>query len=250
MKTVKKSGFTLIELLVVIAIIAILAGMMLPALSKAKAKARTTTCLNNLKQLGIAWALYADDHQDRLPPNSSGSGLELTSKTWLPGDAASHTVEQTVRKGLFYGYVSLDDIYRCPTDTELLPIQGVKRLRPFHYGMSGYLTAGLDSVAPALLKYSVSKTTAINWPSRTLVLIDEHEKYNHGAFSLVAPPGDFYWNTPIGDRHERGANLLFADNHAKYWKWKSPKGPQGQPPANPLDQQDLERLQTTIPNIE
>src|SRR5881296_1202222 len=75
-----RAGFTLIELLVVIAIIAILAGMLLPALAKAKTKAQGIACLNNLRQLNFAWYMYADDNRDKLVPNGTGPQIG-----WIEG---------------------------------------------------------------------------------------------------------------------------------------------------------------------
>src|ERR1041385_6356960 len=110
-----RAAFTLIELLVVVAIIAILAALLLPALSEAKAKGYRVSCLNNIRQLQVCWHLYTDDNVGRLPPNQSISAASLPD-SWIEGNAKTDLTSFNVEHGVLFQYNKSISIYHCPSD--------------------------------------------------------------------------------------------------------------------------------------
>ncbi len=140
-------GFTLIELLVVISIIATLASMMLPSLSRAKEKARTVTCINNLRQMGISIKLYTDDHNDHYPPSEVGN--KSTRQTIGGHDPIARLASDypAARVRPLYTYVEPSEVYRCPRDRgqRILPCDNPP-LKPSNYetiGCSYQYNAGM-----------------------------------------------------------------------------------------------------------
>jgi prepilin-type N-terminal cleavage/methylation domain-containing protein/prepilin-type processing-associated H-X9-DG protein len=189
----KKSGFTLIELLVVIAVIAILAGMLLPALARAKEKAWTTKCLSNFKQIGMATVMYSSDYNDSLPL-SAHHGASFV--------------------GVLRPYLSGTNLWRCPRD--------LNKTRNYSLAINDYLLPP-DHGVP-LPDYST--LNKIPSASETIFMAETHTNNvgnDHFHFTDLMEggytPESFQMQVDV-ERHRGGANYLFADGHVETLGWK------------------------------
>ncbi len=271
----KQKGFTLIELLVVIAIIAVLMAILMPALNRAKEQGKRAACLNNLKQLSLAWIMYADENDDKIvngeaaySGNKSNPMPNLpsyhTGEPWWTGDdcapgymqgeqLAQDVQIRAIKAGALFRYCKNEKLYRCPTG-----IRGEMRTYTIGDSMNGLYRPGTHrgdvGVRVGRTVLWVKKRTEISvpGPAYRIVFLDEG-RVTPDSYAVHYNNGQ--WWDPPHVRHGDGTNVAFADGHSDYWKWNAVETIKIGKMANPLHQfqpttdvgrEDLEKMQKAI----
>jgi prepilin-type N-terminal cleavage/methylation domain-containing protein len=242
-------AFTLIELLVVIAIIAILASLLLPTLSHAKAQAQRVQCINNQKQLVVAWFLYTGDYNDFVPRNGfvlDNTSLDLNlkyNKLWVTG--AWHGQPQFYTNiaaltdpnlSTFASYIKDTKIYKCPADREKVEINSKMYPRLRDYSMNSYFgwvapITGGEGTAESPFKligfndytrvqFNKTSDLTVTDPAKIFLFADLNpESVCHSGFVVSA---QWFYHIPFAG-HDRSGVLSFADSHVESHRWTDPR---------------------------
>ncbi|MFO1476312.1 MAG: prepilin-type N-terminal cleavage/methylation domain-containing protein [Verrucomicrobiota bacterium] len=251
-KTRPPGAFTLIELLVVIAIIAILAGLLLPALSSAKQKAQGIQCMNNHRQLALAWRMYADDNNEFLTPSTidKNPANPLNAAAWIgttldfSSNPANWDPSIDLMKRPLWNYAHDTQVYKCPSDRSYVTTAaGERKPRLRSMAMNFYLGgfAGRDATLAAVGSWASQYPIYTRFPqlnlgkspglAKTFVFLDEREDtINAGNYMTImagyptdkspASPAQYQFNEDLpGSYHHKSGGFSFADGHAETHHW-------------------------------
>jgi prepilin-type N-terminal cleavage/methylation domain-containing protein/prepilin-type processing-associated H-X9-DG protein len=208
----RKHGFTLIELLVVIAIIAVLMGILMPALRKARDQAKKIHCQANVRTLSLGWLMYKDANDDRLV----GGHTQNAAGSWVLRPNGGDTVEQkmqTIRDGALFPYVGeVVDIYRCPADFRMKdPTQDAFRSFSIAGGANG---EGWNNMTRAKT-YSDIKSPSIKY-----IFLEDIDPRGFNIGSWAMNFGPIGWVDPLAIWHGRQSTMGFADGHSNIHTWE------------------------------
>jgi prepilin-type processing-associated H-X9-DG protein len=246
-------------LLVVVTMIAIVAAMLLPALNKAKGTALSTQCSSNLRQLLLAWQMYADDNHGSLVPNyETGTwgdrpSLCSTSNSWVCGSAFTNECTDGIRQGALWSYTRQEAVYRCPADKSVWDYGGQAAPRPFNATLSAWMNGGWNtSVGKALNPFVLVKSSEIRSATTLFTFMDEDaESMAAGLFIVLRDQTDQWATIPGARDRGGGANVAFADGHVAYHEWNFP-GRRARdwvtPVQNALDRADLAWVVSVVPS--
>jgi len=223
----ERKAFTLIELLVVIAIIAILMAILMPALNRAREQGRRAACMGNLKQLGLAWIMYADANDDKIVNGAAGYSYVDTGwgdhgkeRAWMGRvwhdnyGAGEQLPEEEQREGIMEGalwpYVKQVKLYRCPTG---------RRGELVTYGIMFSMNAVEHDEVKGERETHIKRRSQIHSPAPSLRLVFIDEGWMTPDAFAVYFRTEAWWDDPPV-RHGDGTNVSFADGHAEHWKWR------------------------------